>query len=96
MEFTIDASCTLKSNLLTEYPCLRNFKFYEKEETVSCEGYIRDEEDKRIQQTITKSKKTPKICIDTLDDLMNLSRMTETPIIIDSDYTIEIYDGYRE
>ena len=96
MEFTIEASCTLESNLLAEYPCLRNFKFYEKEETVSCDGYVRDEEGERMRQTITKTKKTPKICIDTLDDLMNLIRMAEAPIIIDSDYTIEIYDGYRE
>lgn len=49
-----------------------------------------------MRQRITRIKKTPKICIDTLDDVVNLMQMTKMPMIIDSDYTIEIYDGYRE
>lgn len=96
MEFTIEASCTPNSKLLAEYPCLSNFKFYEKEEIVSCDFMLGMKKGKRIRQTVTKTKKTPKICIDTLDDLMSLIKMVGTPVIIDTEYTIEIYDGYRE
>ena len=96
MEFTIEASCTPNSKLLAEYPYLSNFKFYEKEETISCNYYVRDDKSRRVLKTITKLKKTPKICVNTLDDLMSLIKMVGTPVIIDTEYTIEIYDGYRE
>ena len=106
MKFTIEASATPSNKLLKEYPCLHNFNYSDEEKIVPYYEAIRDENNTWVQQYVgNKIKKVPKIIIHDLNDLISLMRMTESPIILSidkiedlncTDFTIELYDGYRE
>lgn len=106
MKFTIEASATPSNKLLKEYPCLHNFDYSDEEKMVPYYETIRDENGIWITQLAdNKIKKTPTIIINDLNDLISLMQMTEKPVILSidkivdpncTDFTIELYDGYRE
>lgn len=106
MKFTIEASATPSNKLLKEYPCLHNFDYSDEEKIAPYYEAIRDDNGIWITQLAgNKIKKTPTIIINDLNDLISLMQMTETPVILSidkiedpncTDFTIELYNGYRE
>ena len=86
--------------LITEYPCLKNYDFEVEEISKSyVAARIRDEHGRFIKQIDYKIIRVGYITIDTLEQLSELRKDVESPLIVsDGDYgpEIMIYDGYIE
>lgn len=106
MEFTLEASGTPNNELLKKYPHLCEFGYFIGEKSIPRHELIKDENDTLVwQQVGNRILKTPKVIIHDLNDLIDLMRKTEQPVILSidkiedpdcADFTIELYDGYRE
>lgn len=82
--------------LIEEYPCLKDYSLEVKRTGFPAKSRIHDENGRPVYQTFTQFVYTPYITINTIDDLMNLVKSVENPLIINTSGEIEIYDGYRE
>lgn len=86
--------------LITEYPCLKNYDFgVEEISKPYASARIRDERGQFIKQINYKIIRVGYITIDTLEQLGELRKDVESPLIVsDGDYgpKIMIYDGYIE
>lgn len=88
------------AELITEYPCLKNYDFEVGEIFKSyVSARIRDERGRFIEQIDYRIVRVGYITIDTLEQLGELRKDVESPLIVsDGDYgpEIMIYDGYIE
>lgn len=106
MEFTLLASATPNNELLKKYPCLYAFGYFIGGKSIPRYEPMRNENGAPMWQYLgARNVKTPKVIINDLDDLISLMRMTEQPVILNidkiedpncTDFSVELYDGYRE
>lgn len=86
--------------LITEYPCLKNYDFgIEEISKPYVSARIRDECGRFIKQIDCRIVRVGYVTIDTLEQLGELRKAAESPLIVDDgDYgpEIMIYDGHIE
>lgn len=103
MKFQLDASSTDVHELLEEYPCLKDYGFIieESEEKAKRREKIRDVDGGVLWQTseYVRTVRTPYVNIDSIEQLLKLTKDVGHCVIVDGrndEFSIEIYDGYRE
>ena len=86
--------------LLADYPCLKDYGFVVEDSSKTKCSLIRDENGEWMRQPYQVPIKKAYIFIYSLEELVKLEEACAYPLIFSkddiNDYTIEIYDGYRE
>lgn len=83
MKFEVKSSFWTEEEITKQYPCLADYNMKTDTYTIR-------------QGKLCYSRTKIYIELSTLEDILELTRKVDAPLIICDDNSIEIYDGYRE